>query len=117
MPDKPHSEEMTQSTLSGQNQYYQYINEAYEVRDNFMNRKQVRYLGIVIEKDDEHPQHASSKKHVYLPTKEKYMEIVKGARVLHMDELERNKNLCEVPKTMKRLKRKVRELNKLKNDN
>ena len=70
----------------------------------------------MIEKDDEYCQKIKEVKRVYLPTKEKYMEIVKGARVLHMDELERNKNLCEVPKTMKRLKRKVRELNKLKNE-
>jgi hypothetical protein len=81
-----------------------------------MNRKQVRYLGIVIEKDDEYCQKIKDTKRVYLPTKEKYMEIVKGARVLHLDEVERNKNLCEVPKTMKRLRRKVRELNKLKNE-
>jgi hypothetical protein len=53
MPDKPHSEEMLQSTIQGKNQYYKYIHNANEVRESFMNRKQVRYLGIVIEKDDE----------------------------------------------------------------
>ena len=72
----------------------------------------MRYLGIVIEKDEEHCQKMKDIKRVYLPTKEKYMEIVKGARVLHLDEVERNKNLCEVPKTMKRLKRKVKDLHK-----
>jgi len=54
MPDKPHSTEETQSTIKGQNNYYKYINNAFEVRESFMNRKQVRYLGIVIEKDDEY---------------------------------------------------------------
>ena len=70
----------------------------------------------MIEKDDENKNEVINPKRMYLPTKEKYMEIVKGARVLHLDELERNKNLCEVPKTMKRLRRKVRELNKVKNE-
>ena len=68
----------------------------------------MRYLGIVIEKDEEYGYRKLDIKRVYLPTKEKYMEIVKGARVLHLDELERNKNLCEVPKTMKRLKKKAK---------
>lgn len=90
------------------------IQNANDIREEFMNRRQVRYLGIVIEKDDEYSSKIKDIQRVYFPTKEKYMEIVKGARVLHLDELERNKNLSEVPKTMKRLRRKVKQLANIK---
>jgi len=80
------------------------------VREKFLNRKQVRYLGIVIEKDDEYALNMVDIKRVYIPTKGKYMEVVKSARMIHVDCLERNKGLAEIPRTMRRLSKKSKDI-------
>lgn len=105
-PDKPQATEETNSTLMGQKQYHKFLKHAEEVRTSFLNRKQVRYLGIVIEKDEEYKSSKPDIRRVYIPTKGKYMEIVKAARVKYVDSQERIKGLGELPKTLRRLNRK-----------
>jgi hypothetical protein len=100
--------------LQGQNQYDKYINKANEIRESFMNRKQVRYLGIVIEKDEEYCLSNIDSKRVYIPTKGKYMEAVKSSRVLFTNVLERNKSLSEIHRTLKKLENKQQELKQIK---
>ena len=82
-----------------------------------MNRKQVRYLGIVIEKDDEYTLSNMDIKREYKPTKGKYMDAVKASRVLFTSVIERNKSLSEIPRTLKKLEKKQQELKCIKMNN
>jgi len=91
------------------------MKKAIEVREKFLNRKQVRYLGIVIEKDEEYRLDTTDIRRTYIPTKGKYMEAVKESRVLFMDCMERNKGLAELPKTVRKLHKKTKEIRFIKN--
>lgn len=91
------------------------MRKAEQVREKFLNRKQVRYLGIVIEKDEEYALNRIDIRRTYIPTKGKYMEIVKESRVLYVDSMERNKGLAELPRTVRKLTKKSKEIRHINN--
>lgn len=49
-------------------------------------------------------------KRVYIPTKGKYMEKVKQARLIYVESIENQKGLAELPRTLRKLNRKSKEV-------
>lgn len=86
---------------------------AYKIKHDFDNNDQVKYLGIIIEKDDEYSFKFCASERIkreYVSTRGKYMEITRDCRKLSDKCMSNGRGAYSLQKSSKKLLKKAKQL-------